>query len=201
MKDALSSFYKGWYAEKVAYFRGFAYFAAIDHRLRRLAGTTDPQQAGPLDEIVVELGNRMQDGAPVVQADWLQALGRWLDNRFECAEELQRILSGRDTVTLENAYFLSPGRPFRSVGQRGLQFGFDQEALYNGVVKQLVTDSEAGKAGLKIGDRIVGSSRPDICYGDPEQRFWVDVKRNSGKRRIEWLPRAAKGVTVWQSCR
>ncbi|KAH8168899.1 peptidase M61 domain-containing protein [Sarocladium implicatum] len=203
MKDALSGFYQGWYAGKVAYFRGFAYLAAIDHRLRHIAGIEHPQQPGPLDDIVTKLGNRMRNGENVVQKDWLEALNEWLPNRFDSREELRKMLSGEVVVSLKDAYFLSPEQAFEGTKQRILQFGFNHAAANGGVVKQVDAGSEAEKAGLQVGDQIVRCSRADDCYGDPHQTFWVDVLggMETVTRRIEWLPRAAVDVTVWETTR
>lgn len=63
-EDAVRELFSDWYAENVLvpFFRGFACLLAMDSRLRRVAGVTDPRESGPMDEMVVEIGRRLRRG-------------------------------------------------------------------------------------------------------------------------------------------
>ncbi|KAJ7271028.1 peptidase M61 domain-containing protein [Mycena rebaudengoi] len=197
MREAMEQFFSSWYAEKIPYNRGFAYLLLIDARLRRLAGVADARSPGPLDDIVVDLSQRMWRGEKVVSRDWLRELGRWLDGT-DYEAEFRGMLKGATVPIGAGTFVGSEANGLTMKRRRVLQFGFDRAALNTRVVGAVVPGSEAERAGLRVGDRIVRTDRGGKVQEDTEARYGLMVERGGEVFRVEWLPREEREVTCWE---
>ena len=197
MEEAEMIFFDNWYAEMISYNRGFVYLLLMDSRLRKLSGVNDIKAPSPLDEIFVDLAKRSRDGEAVTRASWVDSVTKRLDGPIDYAAELDSMLGGA-IVDLSGVFIGSPSNMLVEVKQRVLQYGFDKLSTNTRVVRGVVEGSEAQRAGVRNGDKIVKNTRAGLVQEFPEAKYSLDISRQEGNVTVEWLPREHRQVSCWQ---
>ena len=82
---------------------------------------------------------------------------------------------------------------------RRYELGFEPAVLTENprIVKGLIEGSEAQRAGLRNGDRILEPVPQDAIQADQQARLGLQVRRDSDDFELSYLPRG-ETVTAWQ---
>jgi hypothetical protein len=172
------------------YDRGSLYFAALNAQLRR--GSHGKRS---LDDLVRQMVARRGRGLPVDEQAWVSLLrktaGRDGVARFEA------MLAGKLVLPPSEAF----GRCFArtKVPLRRYQLGFDSAVLMEPtrIIRGLVPGSEAARAGLRDGDRIVRPVPQDAIQADQNARLALLIERGGRTFPLTYLPRGA-AVAAYQ---
>ena len=166
----------------LAYDRGMLYFASVDCEVRRTTGNRYS-----LDDIVRELRAREEDGRTIDNGDWEEQVRLHLG--APGIEQFRAFLAGTPPLPASEAF----GARFRRVSRplRRYELGFDPQVLAEKrrVVRGIVAGSEAQRAGLSNGDRIVEPVPQDLIQGTQDMRIHLRVERGHEQISISYLPR------------
>ncbi|MGH8180860.1 MAG: peptidase M61 [Steroidobacteraceae bacterium] len=170
------------------YDRGSLYFAALNAQLRGLS-----HGKRSLDDLVLQMVARRRRGLPVDEAAWVslvrQAIGR------PGATQLDAMLAGKRVLPASAAF----GRCFARTTEplRRYELGFDSAVLMEParIIRGLVPASEAARAGLRDGDRIVKPVPQDAIQADQDARLTLLIERGGRTFPINYLPRGARVAT------
>jgi predicted metalloprotease with PDZ domain len=141
-------------ASHVPYGRGFLYLATVDAKIRQRSGGKRS-----LDNIVVALSKRRQNGDKVGVEDWLKAVEQELGPGARA--DYDAMATGRTLLPVDGGF----GRCFKLERFIAPTFalGFDQASLegQRKVIKGLIPNSAAARAGLRNGDVVLESNSID----------------------------------------
>jgi len=164
------------------YDRGAMYFAVLDGKVRRASGGKRS-----IDDLIRDMNERMRTGQPINEAAWLDLLRRSL---------------GPDGVAIHRAMLrgglMLPdsdgfGPCFRRVMRQipGFELGFDSKSLVgpHKVIKGLIPDSQAAKAGLRDGDVVTYAVSLDAVQADVNRTLTLNATRDGKTYPITYLPR------------
>jgi len=174
------------------YDRGSLYFAALDEDIRAASGG-----ARSLDDLVRAMLAERRAGRPMDRALFERLLHAELGD--DGLAGLEAMLAGDTVLPSPDAFgpcFTRVTRPLRR-----FDLGFDPAVLVaeERVVTGLKPGSQAARAGLRNGDRIVNRFPQDSLQGDQEATLTLQVERDGRRFEITYLPR---GETVeayqWQ---
>lgn len=172
------------------YDRGALYFAQLNAWIRAAS-----HGRRSLDDLVLAFLRRRAAGKPLTQAAWAEAVTRELGERGR--QQLENMLAGTPIVLDSDTF----GPCFRRIRRplRRYELGFDPAVLVQPtrIVRGLVTDSAAARAGLRNGDEILKPVPQDGIQADQSARLTLEVRRNGTVRDISYLPRG-ETVPVWQ---
>jgi predicted metalloprotease with PDZ domain len=173
----------------IPYDRGAVYFAILDNKIRQAS-----HGKRSVDDLVRVVVDRNRKGISTDESFWVTLLRHELGEPG--AKVHQAMMSGETLVPESDAY--SPC--FRRIPAqlRRYQLGYDQKrASVDGVVVGLVPGSEADKAGIHEGDRIVLRTNTDGAQRDPDMKLTVKITREGKTFPITYLPRG-ESVPGWQ---
>jgi len=190
--DIEPNFFKNTWLNMLGYDRGALYFAALNGKIRRASGGKRS-----VDDLLREMVRRDRGGEVLTEAAWL---------------DLVRAAAGEDAVAMHRSMLaggiITPesedyGPCFRRVSAkiRRYELGFTAKRLAGGKaeVTDLVTGSEAAKAGLRNGDVLV---MPVITTEgvkrDVARTLTAPVTRDGKTFEATWLPRTAVTYDAWQ---
>jgi predicted metalloprotease with PDZ domain len=167
----------------IPYDRGAMYFAILDSKIRK---TSNGKRS--VDDLVRYIVERNRNGLPTDEAYWVDMLQHELG---EDGVSLHKaMMSGDSLVPDSDAY--SPC--FRRIAAqiRRYELGYNQKrAAVDGVVEGLIAGSEADKAGIREGDKIVLRTNTDGAQRDPQMKLNVKISRAGNTVPITYLPRGA----------
>jgi hypothetical protein len=166
------------------YDRGSLYFARLNAELRSASHGTRS-----LDDLVMKMINRRHQGLPVDESAWISLVREALGERG--VTEFRAMLDGRPIVPASSAF----GPCFeRAIARlRRYQLGFDSQVLVepSRIVRGLIPDSAAARAGLRNGDRIVKPVPQDAIQADQSATLSLLIERDGSTFPITYLPRGA----------
>lgn len=183
-------FWKDTRIRTLPYDRGLLYFVTVDAALRKASAGKRS-----LDDLILELRGRQDQGRTVTQADWEELIQRELGKAG--VDALQAMLAGGAPVPASDAL----GPCFRRISKpmRRYDPGFDLD-FPDGqprIVRKLVAGSNAERAGVRNGDEILGSVGGDHLQGQQDGVLRLKVRRDGQERTFSYLPRG-ETVSVWQ---
>lgn len=170
------------------YDRGSLYFAQLNAQLRGLS-----HGSRSLDDLVLQMVARRRRGLPVGQQAWVslvrKAVGPVGVARFEA------MMAGKLVLPASGAF----GRCFARTTKplRRYELGFDSAVLMEPtrIIRGLVPGSEAARAGLRDGDRIVKPVPQDAIQADQHARLTLLIERDGQTFPVTYLPRGAAVAT------
>lgn len=179
-------FWKDTRIRVLPYDRGSLYFAKVDAEIREASGG-----ARSLDDIVRQMLAERRKGHAMDLALWKRLLGEQLGK--EGLVEFDAMLSGETVVVPSDAF--GPGLERFEKPLRRFDLGFDPLVLVSKerTVRGLKPGSEAEKAGLRNGDRILNRFPQDAMQADQAARLTLQVEREGRRLELTYLPR---GETV-----
>ena len=184
-----------WHSETARALRACIYMIRMDSFTRRASVAKKAGVERPIDEIVADICARRRRGEKVRTADWLKYIGDWIGHG--AAAEHFRQIQGGEMFDFEDISTAFGG--IDAVQRRVLEMGFDKASLSTGIVSGLVDGSEACKAGLRDGDKILEHSRVRRCETGYDVKFHMRVERNGESSDIEYWPRGSNEVKGWVS--
>lgn len=172
------------------YDRGFLYFVSVDDAVRKTSG-----EKRSLDDLMLQMQGRQQQGMKVTQADWEDALRRELGEPGVAA--LRDMLEGKSPLPASDAFgpcFQRVSRPMRRY-----QLGFEPKVLTEPkrIVRGLIAGSAADTAGVRNGDEITLPVGQDAIQGEQEGVLSLRIKRDGKIMTIAYKPRGER-VDAWQ---
>lgn len=176
----------------LAYDRGAFYFAIVDQQIRKRSGGKRS-----LDDLLLALKERENAGHKLVAADWEQAIAGELGP--SAATDFRNMLAGK--LQLPRSDVFGPCFQRTSVPLRRYELGFDPNVLISPqrVVRGLVPGSEAEKAGLRNGDRLVNAVPQDFAASSQTYKLTFPVQRAGREFIISYLPRGeAVNTPQWK---
>jgi predicted metalloprotease with PDZ domain len=191
--DSQRSFYDDWYAELIPYMRGCVYLLQIDSSLRKASGIFGFDQMSPLDDIIVDMGQRWQRGERLQASDWLTYLWPYLG---DMSQGFRAMLRGT-TIDLKDVLVAHEDWILDTSMQEILEFGLDKSSTNTRIVSGLVQGSRAAIAGLKNGDKILSTSRASLCAMSLSATFEIYIERDCQKLQISYWPRSFTKARVF----
>lgn len=186
------NFFKNTWLNTLGYDRGALYFAILNGKIRRGSGG-----ARSIDDLLREMVRRDRAGETLTEAAWLDLV------RQEIGEDgvaVHRKMIAGGVIAPESDDY---GPCFRRVPAkiRRYELGFTPKTLPDrrAEVTELVSGSEAAKAGLQNGDVV---TMPVIttegAKRDPQWTLTAPVTRDGKAFQATWLPRTAATFDAWQ---
>ncbi|UKE74411.1 M61 metallopeptidase family protein [Xanthomonas graminis] len=168
------------------YDRDFLYVVTVDDALRKASGGRKS-----LDDLILAMLHRRQRDKPLGIADW-EALLR--DNLGEDAvRQLHAMLDGAAPLPTSDAF----GPCFERISQpmHRYELGFVPAVLTESprIVRDLIPDSAAAKAGVQNGDEITLPVGQDQLQGEQDGILTLQLLRDGKPLTISYKPR---GETV-----
>lgn len=178
-------FWKDARAQKVPYGRGFMYFFKLNQQLLQHS-----QGRRSVDDLVLEVYRRQQQGEIIGLAQWREILKRELGDA--AVSDFNGMTQGEVQVPPATAFHCLQAQP---VSYRPFDLGFDEMRL--GEVTKLRPDSEAAKVGLQNGDTILKLTALDELRRDASKLMVISVSRHGKTLSFHYLPRGPL-VAGWQ---
>jgi len=164
------------------YDRGAMYFAVLDGKVRRASAGKRS-----IDDLIRDMNERMRAGQPMTEAAWLDLLQRSLGPD---GAALHRSMMKGGLMLPESDAF---GPCFRRVVRQipAFELGFDSKSLVgpHKVIKGLMPDSQAAKAGLRDGDVVTYAVSLDAVQADVSRTLTLNATREGKPYPITYLPR------------
>jgi hypothetical protein len=181
---AADQFWKDWSAQRVPYGRGFMYLALVDAKIRAKSGGKRS-----LDDVVLAMYQRQTHEKPYGIPQWLGLVGAELGTAT-AQQDYEAMRSGK-TLEPPSTSFSPCFRP-ASIEVRPYQLGFDQNALATEpkVIRGLVANSAAAKAGLREGDVVVANDDVLSVQRSEKSSLSITVRRDGKDVPITFVPRA-----------
>ncbi|MGH8194909.1 MAG: peptidase M61 [Woeseiaceae bacterium] len=168
------------------YDRGSMYFARLDHRIRTASGGERS-----LDDLLLAMLELRRAGHPMDRAAWTRLVTEELGDAGKTGFE--SMLAGELMLPDSDAFgpcFVRTEKPLRRY-----QLGFEPRVLIENprIVRGLLPESAAARAGLQNSDEILKPVGQDALQGD--QDGWIDLDIHRGQRmfQVRYQPR---GETV-----
>ena len=164
------------------YDRGAMYFAVLNGKIRKASGGKRS-----VDDLIRTMVVRIRTDQPVSEAIWLDLL------RQEIGEDgpaVHRAMMAGELMLPQSDGF---GPCFRRITKpiRHFDVGFDNKSMLgpNKVVQGLKPDSEAAKAGIHDGDKVVSGGAGDAIQADVTRTVTLKLLRDGQPLSITYLPR------------
>lgn len=172
------------------YDRGSMYFAVLDHELRRESGGERS-----LDDLLRAMLELRRSGNPMDQDAWVRLLQEELGPA--AVARFEDMLAGAVMLPEPGAFgpcFTRTTKPLRRY-----QLGFEPRVLIESprIVRGLLPDSAAARAGLRNGDEILKPVPQDGIQGDQEAYLELEVRRGEDTFAVRYQPRG-ETVEAWQ---
>lgn len=182
-------FWKDTRIRTLAYDRGMLYLATVDDALRK---RSHGQRS--LDDLLRALLLITQE-RNATQADWEVVLKAELGDT--AVQEFHAFLAGTPPLPASDAF----GPCFRRTSKplRRYVLGFEPAVLAEPtrIVRGLMADSAAARAGVRNGDEIVRPVPQDGIQGNQTERLHLRLRRDGKEFDVDYLPRGEQ-VDTWQ---
>ncbi|KAE8451031.1 hypothetical protein EG329_004703 [Mollisiaceae sp. DMI_Dod_QoI] len=171
--------------------RAWAFVVGTDLRARRMS-----ELKRPIEDLGIKPLSKMRaSGKPYGIEQWIDLLDPLMGE--ELKQRYEDFVAGR-TILLDVGLFGAKTHYLKQVDQEILDFGMDQKSFEYGLVMDLKNGSRAEDAGLKEGDRILGSSHQWRCVDHFEAEMEVVVERDGEEKKINYWPRSHEKAKSWQ---
>lgn len=175
-------------AQRVPYGRGFMYLVNLNAALKKASGGERS-----LDDLVLEVRAKQVAGETVGIDAWKAILERELG--ADAVTTFDDMVAGKLIVPSEDS--LAPCFRVKTLDEKPFELGYDRMTLT--VVQKLVEGSEAAKAGLQEGDKILSFTPLSELREDPEKKMDITVNRDGEELSFSYLPRRdAVNAWIWE---
>jgi hypothetical protein len=188
-RDIAPNFWADTRIRVLPYDRGSMYFAVLDGNLR---SATSGKQT--LDTLLLEMLAR-RSHQPIDETSWREVLKAHLGDKG--IAQFDAMLAGAVMLPEPQGFgpcFTRVTRPLRRY-----QLGFDPRVLveHKRIVRGLIPDSAAAKAGVQDGDEITRPVPQDLLQGQQGGLLTLELLRNGKPLTVTYLPRA-ESVEAYQ---
>lgn len=174
----------------IAYDRGMMYFFVLNDMVREASAGSDN-----LDSLMLEMLHRQKIKSELTNDDWEEVLRKHAGP--QAVEHFRHFLAGEVPIPSSSSFGPCFTRTTKTV--RRYEVGFDPKVLAEPqrIVRGLIGDSAAQKAGLRNGDEIVEPVPQDAIQGTQDALLNLKVRRGATRLTISYLPRG-EAVSVYQ---
>lgn len=188
--DVMPQFWENTYVRVLPYDRGAMYFAVLDGKIRRASAGKRS-----IDDLIRTMVGLYRSGQPMTEQTWLDVLRKELG---EDGVATHRKMMAGGLMLPESGDF---GPCFQRTTKEIRQFdpGFDILSMVGPerVLRGLKPGSEAAKAGLRDGDRIISAPLGDAVQADVDRTIQAKVIRDGKTLTFTYLPRG-EAVRAYQ---
>ena len=188
--QVLAQFWDDTRVRVLPYDRGAMYFAVLNGKIREASGGERS-----IDDLIRAMIVRGRRGEPRTEAVWLDLLTREIG---EAGPAVHRAMMAGELMLPDSDDF---GPCFRRTVRQVRQFeaGFDLKSLVgpDKTIRGLKPGSEAAKAGLRDGDKVISAPLGDAVQADPNRTVTVQATRDGKPISITYLPRG-EAVDAYQ---
>ena len=191
--QVLAAFWDDTRIRVLPYDRGAMYFAVLNGKIRKASSGKRS-----IDDLIRIMVARMKAEQPVSEAFWLDLL------RQEIGEDgpaTHRAMMAGELMLPESDGF---GPCFRRVTKkiRVFDLGFDNRSMLGAdkTIQGLKPGSEAAKAGVREGDKVVSGGAGDAVQADVTRTITLKLTRAGQPLSVTYLPRG-EAVDAWQWAR
>ena len=190
--DILPKFWTDQRYNVLPYDRGAIYFAVLDGKIRRKSGGKRS-----LDDAIRQIVAMNRDEQDVTEQTWIDILRKELGDEGPAIH--RAMISGKTMVPESGDYGPCFRRIEAKIGRLDLGFG-PPDVRDLKTVTDLRPDSNAAKAGLKTGDKIVAYvTTTTMSQKDPKQPLTLKVERDGKTFEVSYLPRGAlRDIYQWE---
>jgi hypothetical protein len=188
--EVMPQFWENTYVRVLPYDRGAMYFAVLDGKIRRASAGKRS-----IDDLIRTMVGLYRSGQPMTEHTWLDVLGHELGPD---GVAVHRAMMAGGLMLPESGDF---GPCFRRTTKKIRVFdpGFDILSMVGPekILRGLKPGSEADKAGLRSGDRIVSAPLGDAVQADVDRVIQAKVIRDGKTLTFTYLPRG-EAVDAYQ---
>ncbi len=188
--EVMPQFWENTYVRVLPYDRGAMYFAVLDGKIRRASAGKRS-----IDDLIRTMVGLYRAGQPMTEQTWTDLLRGELGND---GVAVHRAMMAGGLMLPESGDF---GPCFRRTTRKIRVFdpGFDILSLVGPqkILRGLKPGSEAAKAGLRDGDRIVSAPLGDAVQADADRMIQAKVIRDGQTLTVTYLPRG-EAVEAYQ---
>ncbi|MFC6839820.1 peptidase M61 [Xanthomonas theicola] len=189
-RDVPAKFWQDTRIRTLPYDRGFLYFVSVDDAVRKASGGRKS-----LDDLMLDMLHRQQRNKRLGIADWEAVLRDALGEA--AVGQLHAMLDGAAPLPASDAF----GPCFERVSQpmRRYELGFAPAVLTESprIVRDLIPDSAAAKAGVRNGDEITRPVGQDQLQGEQDGILTLQLQRDGKPLTVSYKPRG-ETVPTWQ---
>jgi hypothetical protein len=179
-----ANFWSNTLVRVLPYDRGALYFATVNDAVRKAS-----HGKRSLDDLLLPLLQRRQEKGAIQQSDWEEVVARELGEPG--LRDFRAMLAGEQILPASDAF----GACFRRTTKplRRYELGFDPKVMAerHRIVRGLLPDSAAARAGLKEGDEILKPFGQDSVQESQTKTITLAVRRAGKEQAITYLPRGA----------
>lgn len=168
------------------YDRGSLYFATVDDAVRKAS-----QRKRSLDDLLLAMVQRRHDHGDIHRQDWEEIVNAELGARG--LDDFHAMLAGKLVLPASDTFGPCFRRTTRPLKRYVLGFDPSVMAERKRIIRGLLPDSAAAKAGLRNGDEILKPFGQDSVQENQHQTLTLQVRRDGKDFTITYLPR---GETV-----
>jgi hypothetical protein len=172
------------------YDRGAMYFAVLNGKIVRKSGGKRS-----IDDLIQAMVDRSRAGQPVTEALWLDMLRKEIGEDGPAVH--RAMLAGETMLPEPEDYGPCFRRTIKKI--RRFELGFDPKSLIATphIIRGLMPDSEAAKAGLHEGDKVNYGVALDAVQGEVNRTLTLQVTRDGKTFPVVYLPRG-EAVDAYQ---
>ena len=172
------------------YDRGSMYFAVVDGEVRAASGGKRT-----LDNLLLAMLERRRHNLPLDQSAWVDVVTKELGEKGR--KEFEAMLSG--AIQLPEPGGFGPCFTRTTKMLRRYQLGFEPKVLIEPkrIVRGLIPNSAAERAGVRDGDEITQPVPQDQIQGDQEGVLTLKLLRDGKPLEISYVPRG-EAVEAYQ---
>lgn len=188
--EVLAQFWDDTRVRVLPYDRGAMYFAVLDGKIRKASGGTRS-----IDDLIRTMIGVFRSDQPVTEATWLDLLRQEIG---EVGPATHRAMMAGGLMLPESDDF---GPCFRRTTKkiRVFDLGFDNKSMLgpNKVIQGLKPGSEAAKAGIREGDKVISGGAGDAVQADVTRTITLRLTRDGAPLSVTYLPRG-EAVDAYQ---
>jgi len=172
------------------YDRGGLYFAVLNGKIgRRSAGKRS------IDDLIQAMIDRSRGGQPITEAVWLDMLRKEIGEDGPAVH--RAMIAGQLMLPESDDYGPCFRRTTKNI--RRFELGFDPKSLIGTphIIRGLMPESEAAKAGLREGDKVNYGVALDAVQAEVNRMLTLQVTRDGKTFPITYLPRG-EAVEAYQ---
>jgi len=185
-QDAGKKYWSTSDAQRVPYGRGFMYLTNVDAEMRMKS-----HGVRSLDDLVLKIYEDRKVGKTFGLMEWRALVVKELGEA--AGSEYDEMVAGKLIVPAADA--MAPCFHAVHAEIRPFELGYDDMQL--GLVKDLIPDSAAARAGVQNGDVVTSFTRLDALRKDENKMMELKVQRGGKELSIDYLPRKA-AVSAWR---
>ena len=182
--QVLAAFWDDTRIRVLPYDRGAMYFAVLDGQVRKASGGKRS-----IDDLIRTMVVRIKTDQPVSEGIWLDLLRQ---ETGEAGPATHRAMMAGELMLPESGGF---GPCFRRTTKSIRQFdlGFENKSTLgkDKTIQGLKPDSEAARAGIRDGDKLISGGAGDAVQADVTRTITLKLTRDGQPLSITYLPRGA----------